>query len=654
MANSTKTWALLIGINFYPDPKDCLSGCVNDVEDVELLLKRRLLNVEITKLTASVPTGPTNLPSEQESALPTIANVKSQFARITDSATSGDSVYVHYAGHGTRLNTTSAYTNKSSAKDAALCLYRSGEEDSYLKGFDLAQMLDKMTNNGLIVTVVLDACCSGSITRKGIQKGINVRGTEWDTSISTPATSETTHGGTRDSAPARHWLLDPQQYALLAACGPHEKAMEVKLDGKQRGVLTYNMTSLLALPRNHKSNLTFPDLFNQLVAKMHVDAPTQNPMRFGQTDAVFCYAENLQARLDPSVMDILDKGSIRLNVGRVHGASVDDEYAVHPQHPASPAENARDLRPVRFKISSVNDVHSTASPCLSNEVGDLTGSKSSIVVGCRAVPLTHFSLHNTYVKVPVDFLEEHTEVRSLTPLRLIQFDSTEHTALYIVQRNSKEEYQVHNALGEPLSHVPTVPILADNSQKQILDVVEHIAKFKFIEGIENKNPQYGFENSFEIWMGQNGSKFSDKAGGFMTVKDGDIVEIVIKNNGNSILYYSMLNLKPLWEIDPISEQDGQFMCIEPGTKAATIQLRMTIPESLKSKGQKSISDILKVFVTRKVARFDVLAMNAFGSMEYRGGTASVFDVLREWSPSQRNAELVKDEDLWVARNFQIK
>jgi hypothetical protein len=663
MANSTKTWALLIGIDFYPDPMNRLRGCVNDVEDVQLLLKTRLLNLNlaITKLTASVPTeGATNLPTEQEFELPTIANVKSEFARITDSARSGDSIYVHYSGHGTRRNTTSAYINKSSTQDAALCLYRSGGEDSYLKGFDLAQMLDKLVDKGLTVTVVLDACCSGSITRKGAQDGTDVRGIEWDLAISKPADSATPHRGDRDGGLARHWLLDPQQYALLAACGPNEVATEAMLDGKRRGVLTYNIISLLALPRNHKSNLTFPDLFNQLVAKMHVEAPAQNPMRFGKTDAVFCCKENLQVRLNPSVIDVIDKGSICLNIGRAHGASYDDEYAVYPQHPAKSAENARDLLPIRFKITSVNDVNSIAAPCSPTEAGDLTESKSGIVVGCRAVPLTHFSLRKTHVRVPGEFLEGHQAARDLTRLSLIESESTDCPALYTVQRNSEEEYQVHNAVGEPLSHVPTVPISAQNAQQQVLSIVEHIAKFKFIESLENKNPQSEFENSFEVWMGQNGSKFSDQTGGVMTVKHGDSIEISIKNNGNSILYFSFLNLRPLWEIEPILRHDGQFNCIQPGTQAVTIRLKMKIPESLKSQGEKSISDILKVFITREVARFDVLAMNALGSKpgsdREQRSIASLDDVWSAWASSQRDVELVTivNKDLWVARNFIIR
>ena len=183
---------------------------MNDVEDVELLLKARLGNLSITKLTASIPTGEAfDLPIEEESNLPTLANVKSTFARIIGSASKGDSVYVHYSGHGTQINTNSAYLNRSSTKDAALCLYRVGKEDSYLRGFNLANMLDKMAKKGLIVTVVLDACSSGSVTRNDGKEGIKVRGIEWNPSISSPGITGTVNRGTRDGDSTRHWLLDP-------------------------------------------------------------------------------------------------------------------------------------------------------------------------------------------------------------------------------------------------------------------------------------------------------------------------------------------------------------------------------------------------------------------------------------------------------------
>ena len=177
------------------------------------------------------------------------------------------------------------------------------------------------------------------------------------------------------------------------------------LDGKRRGVFTYNMITLLALPRNHKSKLTFTNLFSQLVAKMHVGMPTQNPMSFGQMDTVFYGSENLQAGIEPAVISTVNKLSIRLHVGRAHGATEDDEYAVYPQCPAESREEFY-LPPVRFKITSVNDIDSIASPNSSTKLDELATRKGQIEAKCRAKPLTYFSLHKTHVKVPRYFLSQ--------------------------------------------------------------------------------------------------------------------------------------------------------------------------------------------------------------------------------------------------------
>ncbi len=44
-----------------------------------------------------------------------------------------------------------------------------------------------------------------------------------------------------ETATSSHWLLHPQGYILLAACGPHERAKEIMLKEKQqyRGALSH-------------------------------------------------------------------------------------------------------------------------------------------------------------------------------------------------------------------------------------------------------------------------------------------------------------------------------------------------------------------------------------------------------------------------------
>ena len=148
-----------------------------------------------------------------------------------------------------------------------------------------------------------------------------------------------------------------------------------------------------------------------------------------------------------------------------------------------------------------------------------------------------------------------------------------------------------------------------------------------------------------MWIRQNGIKAPDKALRFTPVKDGGIIKIVIKNHGKHRLYYSILNLRPLWGIELLFKEAGQYKCIEPGTKVEVIKLRMQIPELLKGKGHSSILDILKIFITREVARFNVLAMRSLGSEGYRGNITGLSELLKELPPSQKNTEVVINKDL---------
>lgn len=169
MAKPT-VWLLLVGINFYPDKAQQLCGAVNDVMDVELGLKECYKEITVTKLLASV-TGESgqSAPPEDKHLWPTWHNFTSQLKFITQEASEGDIVWVHYSGHGTLQPTQTSefvYQEDYGTNAALVLLEPTGQQGvRYLRGIELALLLDKMVHNGLKLTVVLDSCHSGSISR---------------------------------------------------------------------------------------------------------------------------------------------------------------------------------------------------------------------------------------------------------------------------------------------------------------------------------------------------------------------------------------------------------------------------------------------------------------------------------------------------------
>ena len=146
----------------------------------------------------------------------------------------------------------------------------------------------RMTDKGLVVTLVLDCCHSGGATRavRRADDPAGVRGVDFvdrterpaDSLVLTAAELAAPAGATRGLGAA-----DPATgCVVLAACRPFELAREFMFDGgPSQGALTY---WFLKLAGPGADGLTFRTVFDQAVARIHDQFPAQTPMLFGNPD----------------------------------------------------------------------------------------------------------------------------------------------------------------------------------------------------------------------------------------------------------------------------------------------------------------------------------------------------------------------------------
>src|SRR2546430_12157532 len=89
-------------------------------------------------------------PTEDPMFWPTYHNVTSALEKITSLGKTGDFIYIHYSGHGTRVEPSSEFSNKSTG-DLALVLLNGGKENNvrYLWGPRLAFSLKAIVEMGL-------------------------------------------------------------------------------------------------------------------------------------------------------------------------------------------------------------------------------------------------------------------------------------------------------------------------------------------------------------------------------------------------------------------------------------------------------------------------------------------------------------------------
>ncbi|WP_445240206.1 caspase family protein [Microcoleus vaginatus] len=225
-------YALLIGIDYYLPNRlyKNLKGAVRDINLVASYLSETLKipSERIFKLTSPNPEVAEII--ETKNPEPTYENIVAKFKAITELAQPGEQVYIHYSGHGGRTTTIYPELKGKDQLDEGIVPIDIGNESGrYLRDVELATLLKRMTDKGLIVTLVLDSCHSGEATRGD---DVAIRGTgETDTA---PRDSESLvaqrqelienwHALT-DGIPASitpgHWLPQPRDYVLLAACRP--------------------------------------------------------------------------------------------------------------------------------------------------------------------------------------------------------------------------------------------------------------------------------------------------------------------------------------------------------------------------------------------------------------------------------------------------
>ena len=168
-------YALLIGVDYYyayPLPGNLayrsLGGCVRDINKVYNFLTSRIQMdpATITKLTSSIGNGG---PVEAPADLPTYTNIVSAFQELTNKAKAGDQIYIQYSGHGGRTTTMFPALKGDGAFDEGLVppdIGKPGDSNArYLRDVEIHNLVQRLVDKEVILTVVFDCCHSGGATR---------------------------------------------------------------------------------------------------------------------------------------------------------------------------------------------------------------------------------------------------------------------------------------------------------------------------------------------------------------------------------------------------------------------------------------------------------------------------------------------------------
>lgn len=308
-------WAA--GVGRIPD----LLGSAADVERVEEFLQAPPLSVPVERIRKLVAGSDLSLAAggcgeAAPGELPTYRNLIREIESLGERAAAGDRVLIHFSGHGARLPTVVTGKKGPGASDECLvpcdAAAPRGEGGGFLRDVELHALLLRLAARGLQVTLILDCCHSGGVTREapGITGGLRnrVRGLG-DLWVPLEARTPGPLGGWEELAglwPGREgavpperrvrhvagtagWFPQPDGCVLLAACRSTELARESLVgDGRWSGTLTH---FLLQAVSELGPEPTYRRVHERLLAGIRSLFETQTPVLEGDPERIFLGGE---------------------------------------------------------------------------------------------------------------------------------------------------------------------------------------------------------------------------------------------------------------------------------------------------------------------------------------------------------------------------
>lgn len=643
--------ALLIGIDYYLPNRlyKSLKGAVRDIALVDTFL-RQTLHIppdRIRKLTSSSPEDKAlgeARPAQDDQ--PTYANIVRAFHDITEQAQPEELVYIHYSGHGGRAATLYAELKGAGQNDEGIVPMDVGDIDGqYLRDVELATLLKRMTDKGLLVTVVLDSCHSGGTTRGDCEiRGAEQADTAPQSKDSLVAPREELIANWRsltDRTDRTSWVPESRDYVLLAACRPTEFAFEYAVNGTDRyGALTYWMiNTLTTVP----GTLSYKTLHDRVCAKIQSKFANQLPMLLGEADRAL-FGSNLVLNQYTVIVQNVNAQQVKLSAGLANGLSRGTRFAIYPLNSADLTDKQKQVAIV--EVINVGSSSSTASVLTAAAGGiDIRGSIES---GAPAVMLAEpadlvrrVRLYDgkklgegendlpTQAKVDQQSRALAGVRDALTDNGWVREVKDEEEGHYQVAIGKDGEYEI--CIGVPIENLnPPLTVGWPGAPEEVVKRLVHLAKYQAVQELDN--PASALTKYLELaLLDENDQPFPNQS--LVNLKQGTLVKLRIKNTFAQPLNVAVLDLEPTWEISqiPLQGMDAPFYELAPQETIDT-RLRLTAPEG---KGYQQVKEMLKLFASCGAADFRWLKLPAldrqFELRASRGtrGVSSAFGKLLE-------------------------
>ena len=343
--DESRKYALLIGINDYSESGfESLRGSVNDTRLIKDLLTMPRFGFESGNISVLLNKEATH------------SKILGAFEDLRGKIQSGDMIYIHYSGHGSRVLAVDDSKKHKGGYHTTLVPYgaRTGNYPAsgvktFLYDLDDYDILDDELETALFnlstktpdIVFVADSCHSGTITRgteNMATRGIAVDNRLYPKNTMSPLPEDA----------KRVWIA-------VGAALDSEKAIEHRGDdGLVYGAFTWFWAKALQAGR---STDTWQTVYERTMALMRSAAISQTPMLEGNTWMKVTGGISEEEPGYFSVMEVISSGKVKLNAGILSGISVGSEF-----QPPNAKEN---------EVNTVLTVQNVeANSCTANVRGD--------------------------------------------------------------------------------------------------------------------------------------------------------------------------------------------------------------------------------------------------------------------------------------------
>lgn len=596
---SGKRLALLVGIDRYKKVSH-LAGCGNDVEDMKRLLIDRFEFSESDILTL------VNEEATREGILTAFRE------HLIDQANAETAVVFHYSGHGSQ--TVDLGGDESDSLDETLVPHDRGQVDPEtgrvvrdISDDTLHELLSELSNKTEYLTLVIDSCHSGTITKA---RGPVTRWAKPQDPLAVDAVLKKRAKSRDISRELETQTFDDRErsdrYVVISGCRPDELSHEMRIGNQSRGALTYYFTNVIR--QNPQSGVTYNEVTKLVHDLVSAKFRSQHPQIEGANqDGLIFDIPTVAARRSYIVTN--QAGQISVDRGALDGVTVQSTLNVYPPR----TEDFRHSQPIAtIVITSVGPNQSYAQQ-LSGRVLPPTSLGR---ISSRGIAPNRVTVYFDQSGKSSDLASAAAaEFQQLAEALLLDEDYNEaleivekpqDTDLLVFRRRKDDRIEIANGsdtlyLSAPLQQTGLSDLTSDEVLEKLLDWA------KWLRVVELENPDSELSVELQILPDRNEV---DREGKFVFAV-GDKYSLEITNKSDRPIFPSIAIASSDGQIaliyPPKDELPEEMIPIDPSDSLIIGPLEAAIPDG---NSAQEIQDYVKLIATARAIDLSAIEQNA--------------------------------------------